>query len=96
MCTHAFVSNSAKEATRKSRSSRRRRHNHNAEIGELASFLSSSAQPRSATGSSLVATSGSGSKPPAMAVLRLTLNFLKLQDFVKDSELSQNYIILLV
>ena len=95
---YIYVSNSAKEATsKKSRNSRKRRHNQNAEIEELASFLSSSAQSLSATGSSLVATSG-GNKPPTVAVLRLTLNFLKLHNFVKDGELSQKYtyIILLV
>ena len=82
-----YVSSSAKETTsKKSRNSRKRRHNQNAEIEELASFLSSSTHPPSATGSSLVATSGTGSKPQTMAVLRLTLNFLKLHDFVKDGK----------
>ena len=88
MLTHTFISHSAKQgADRKSYTSRKRRQNQNAEINELAALVPLSAPLVSFSDSSSGSLVACGGKPHTISVLRLTTSFLKLNNFVKKSEL---------
>ena len=88
MLTHHTYS--AEQTTAKQKSTaRKRRRNQNVEIDELATLvpLSTPLVPSNNSVRSLVPSNGG--KPPAIdkiSVLRLTSTFLKLQNFMKDSE----------
>ena len=67
---------------------RKRRRNQNVEIDELATLipLSTPLAPPSDSLKSLIPSNGKSSAIDKISVLRLTSTFLKLQNFMKDSE----------
>ena len=88
MCiTHAFFHSARRAADKKSYTSRKRRQNTNAEINELAALVPLSTPLVSFSDSSSGSLVVSNGKPPTISVLRLTTSFLKLNNFVKKSEL---------
>ena len=86
---HAY---SGKQTVEKQKTTaRKRRRNQNVEIDELASLvpLSTPLVSNDNPERSLVPSSGKASAIDKISVLRLTSTFLKLQNFMKESELPE-------
>ena len=90
--SHHLLSHSVGQQTANKQKStaRKRRRNQNVEIDELAALVPLSTPllpPSESSSNSLLASSGGkGSAIDKISVLRLTSTFLKLQNFMKDSE----------
>ena len=79
---------SAPQTAKQKTTARKRRRNQNVEIDELATLvpLAMPLAPPDTSGQSLVPSSGKAPAIDKISVLRLTSTFLKLQDFMKESE----------